>query len=174
MGTHPIFESDFDCLTDKMKFLATLLAGLAMANPAPGDPAPAPEGGSASIIMINMNMANIQMNMGDFRGSSVAEDGPMQNNENWSFMEKVSEDDMNTIRDMLENNQVKDGLEVLTEKLPGFSSFFDSLTAESTTEATTTQAAEAEWVNEEDEQSFWHRTKHNCPVIKPFFNSPEN
>ena len=48
-----------------MKFLATLLAGLAMANPAPADPAPAPEGGSASIIMINMNMANIQVTLKD-------------------------------------------------------------------------------------------------------------
>merc|ERR1711953_1230150 len=31
MGTHPIFESDFDCLTEKMK-LSAILASLAVAQ----------------------------------------------------------------------------------------------------------------------------------------------
>ena len=46
------------------------------------DPAPASsEGGmDTDIIMINMNMANIQMNMGDFRGSEYAGDGFSYNN----------------------------------------------------------------------------------------------
>ena len=46
------------------------------------DPAPATsEGGmDTDIIMINMNMANIQMNMGDFRGSEYAGDGFSYNN----------------------------------------------------------------------------------------------
>merc|ERR1712088_471876 len=32
MGTHPIFESDFDCLTEKMKFSLALLAASAIAE----------------------------------------------------------------------------------------------------------------------------------------------
>ena len=46
------------------------------------DPAPASSesGMDTDIIMINMNMANIQMNMGDFRGSEYAGDGFSYNN----------------------------------------------------------------------------------------------
>ena len=42
------------------------------------------------IIMINMNMANIQMNMGDFRGSEYAADGFSYNN-TMQFLRLVSE-----------------------------------------------------------------------------------
>ena len=95
-----------------MKFIASLLAAFAVANPVPGksntrpflsrvpvsslyisadDPAPATsEGGmDTDIIMINMNMANIQMNMGDFRGSEYAGDGFSYNN-TMQFLRPVS------------------------------------------------------------------------------------
>merc|ERR1719337_83128 len=99
---------------------------------------PAPEGQN-SVIMINMNCANIQMNMGDFRGSDVAED---DEGDSWSFVQGIQETDKDAIVELLQNQDFQAGLKTLTEKLPGFSSFVDAMVG--TTEApATTEAADS-------------------------------
>ena len=63
------------------------------------------------IIMINMNMANIQMNMGDFRGSEYAGDGFSYNN-TMQFLSLVFKSSIqNTafwLADDLENQRKRD------------------------------------------------------------------
>ncbi|CAG5100320.1 Oidioi.mRNA.OKI2018_I69.XSR.g16948.t1.cds [Oikopleura dioica] len=96
-----------------------------------------PAGGETSVIMINMNTANIQMNMGDFSGSSV----PGQEGESTqvSWIEGLSNADRDTLTELLANEEVNAGMKLLVEKLPGFSSFYDALYPEETaTEATGT------------------------------------
>merc|ERR1712179_186 len=142
MGTHPIFESDFDCLTE-MKIIASLLAAFALAAPGPSDPAPEPapepapadSGMQQSIVMINMNAANIQMNMGDFRGNSdVNGEGIDSDSWKWSFLDGIKESDKKQIEDLLALDDVQNGLKTLSDNLPGFKSFVDAMTADSSDE----------------------------------------
>merc|ERR1712170_211151 len=130
----------------KMKFLGSLLAAFAYSNPVPAeDPAPASSdsGMSTDIIMINMNMANIQMNMGDFRGSDVPSEGMFNTNGTFQFLDGMSSSDRDQIKDFLAMDEVQSGLKTLAENLPGFQSFVDAMngnTQTATTEATTTEA----------------------------------
>merc|ERR1712212_1116333 len=129
-----------------MKFIASLLAAFAIANPVPADdPAPASsEGGmDTDIIMINMNMANIQMNMGDFRGSEYAADGFSYNN-TMQFLSGINAADRDQIAELLAMPELQAGFQTLAENLPGFQSFVDTMLPADSTEAPTTTEAAAE------------------------------
>ncbi|CAG5080536.1 Oidioi.mRNA.OKI2018_I69.PAR.g9635.t1.cds [Oikopleura dioica] len=112
-----------------MKLFAALFAA-AFGQEMPAD------SGETNIIMINMNAANIQMNMGDFAGSEV----PNLESPGISFdlFGELTEEEKAQVNSLFSNSEIQDGLQLLTGKLPGFSSFYDALyPAESTT--TTTQ-----------------------------------
>merc|ERR1711953_744297 len=131
MGTHPIFESDFDCLTDKMKILSFLFGSLMAQGPAPG-PEPAPEPTKkTNILFINMNRANIQMNMGNFTNSSVP--SVDASGESFDIMTNLDTSEQETLDAMLANAEVESGLKILAEKIPGFSTFYDALYPPETT-----------------------------------------
>jgi len=72
------------------------------------------------------------MNMGDFSGSSV----PGQEGESTqlSWIESLSNADRDTLTDLLANEEVNAGMQLLVEKLPGFSSFYDALYPQEETE----------------------------------------
>ena len=65
------------------------------------------------------------MNMGDFRGTDVA---GSNSNQSWSFIDGMNDQDIGQIKDLLESEQMQDGLALLVEKLPGFDSFVQSMT----------------------------------------------
>ncbi|CBY15783.1 unnamed protein product [Oikopleura dioica] len=118
-----------------MKIIPTLLA-CALSQDMPAD------SGETNIIMINMNAANIQMNMGDFAGSEV----PNLESPGISFdlFGELTEEEKAQVNSLLTNEQIQDGLQLLTGKLPGFSSFYDALypaEATTTTQETTTEQA---------------------------------
>ena len=96
------------------------------------------------IIMINMNMANIQMNMGDFRGSEYAADGFSYNN-TMQFLSGMSAADKDQITELLAMTELQAGFATLAQNLPGFQSFVDSMLpateAPATDTTTTTEAA---------------------------------
>ena len=79
------------------------------------------------------------MNMGDFAGSEVPnlESGGVS----FDLFGELSEEEKAQVNSLLTNEQIQDGLQLLTGKLPGFSSFYDALyPAESTsTQETTTE-----------------------------------
>jgi len=120
-----------------MKIFATLLAAAASQD-MPAD------SGETNIIMINMNAANIQMNMGDFAGSEVPNLDSAGNSISFDLFGELTEDEKAQVNSLLTNEQIQDGLKLLTGKMPGFSSFYDALypaEASSTTQETTTEQA---------------------------------
>ena len=149
-----------------MKIVAALLCGLGLSAPG-SNPAPEPETPSGTmdtkIVMINMNAANIVMNMGDFRGNEEAGEGaegaPWAEGVNsekwgWSFLDGIQDTDMADIKDLIKNDDVQQGsrllslllncfnmvsiiflgLGTLVQNLPGFSSFVEAITAKASEE----------------------------------------
>merc|ERR1712168_972385 len=131
--------------TKEMKFSALLLAAIANANPVPTDtPAESTSGNTmdTDIIMINMNTANIQMNMGDFRGSDVP--GSNTQNSTFQWISGMSAEDQNQLKDLMNMPEMQAGMETLAENFPAFSSMIEALgdlATEDTTEAPTTTAS---------------------------------
>merc|ERR1711935_410967 len=130
-----------------MKFLASFFAALAVANPVPA-PASASEGNTmdTDIIMINMNTANIQMNMGDFRGSDVP--GSNSQNSTFQWINGISAEDQDQLKALMQMDQVKAGLDTLAENFPAFAGMIDALgdlAEEDTTAETTTVQPAGEW-----------------------------
>merc|ERR1712037_62079 len=120
-----------------MKIFATLLAAAASQD-MPAD------SGETNIIMINMNAANIQMNMGDFAGSEVPNLDSSANSISFDLFGELTEDEKAQVNSLLTNEQIQDGLKLLTAKMPGFSNFYDALypaEATTTTQETTTEQA---------------------------------
>merc|ERR1719189_1902643 len=129
-----------------MKFISSLLVSFAFANPVPADNAdssPASSGMDTDIIMINMNMANIQMNMGDFRGSEYAADGFSYNN-TMQFLSGMNAADRDQIAELLAMPELQAGFQTLAENLPGFQSFVDTMLPPTDAPTTTTTEAAAE------------------------------
>merc|ERR1712168_632355 len=132
---------------NKMEFLASIVAALAVANPVPADdpaPAPASEGNTmdTDIIMINMNTANIQMNMGDFRGSDVPGDFVSQNS-TFNWISGMSAEDQDQLKELMKMDEMQAGLETLAENFPAFAGMINALgdLAEEDTTAETTTAS---------------------------------
>merc|ERR1711990_1078555 len=156
---------------NKMKFLASIVAALAVANPVPADdpaPAPASDGNTmdTDIIMINMNSANIQMNMGDFRGSDVPGDFASQNS-TFQWISGMSAEDQDQLKELMKMDEMQAGLETLAENFPAFAGMINALgdlAEEDTTAETTTVQPAGEW--DDKQKSFWQRTKEDCPVMK--------
>merc|ERR1719410_341369 len=85
-----------------------------------------------------MNTANIQMNMGDFRGSDV----PDSESQNFQWLTGMSAEDQTQPQDLMAMDEVQNGLEVLAQNFPAFSSMISALTdSEGTTEAPATEPA---------------------------------
>merc|ERR1712168_1627328 len=122
-----------------MKFIASLLAAFAIANPVPADdPAPASsEGGMDTDIIM------IKMNMGDFRGSEYAGDGFSYNN-TMQFLSGMNAADRDQITELLAMPELQAGFATLAQNLPGFQSFVDSMLPPTDAPATTTTEAAAE------------------------------
>merc|ERR1712130_586319 len=103
MGTHPIFESDFDCLTD-MRLLSSVMGATAAAESASLEIR-----ANQTILFINMNIANIEMKMGDFRQYT-----PLNaTNWNWTFLDDMDMD------------EAQSTLNYLTNRIEGFQYFLD-------------------------------------------------
>lgn len=66
-----------------MKILGTLLAAVALGNTLPEDDGSSSN--SNTIIMINMNAANVQMNMGDFTDTGASE-GIFTDSKSWQYV----------------------------------------------------------------------------------------
>merc|ERR1711990_1088172 len=127
----------------RMKFIASILAAFAIANPVPADDAAVAPSADTDIIMINMNMANIQMNMGDFRGSEYAGDGYSYNN-TMQFLSGMNSEDRSQIADLLAMPELQAGFATLAQNLPGFQSFVNSMLPSTEAPTTTTTEAAAE------------------------------
>ena len=67
----------------RMKILGTLLAAVALGNTIREDDGSSPN--SNTIIMINMNAANVQMNMGDFTDTGASE-GIFTDSKSWQYV----------------------------------------------------------------------------------------
>ena len=77
-----------------------------------------------------------QMNMGDFRGSDV----PDSDTQNFEWLTGMSAEDQTQLQDLMAMDEVQNGLEVLAQNFPAFSSMISALTnSEETTEAPATE-----------------------------------
>merc|ERR1719223_1213993 len=96
-----------------------------------------------SVLLLNFKpVSKFKMNMGDFAGSEV----PNLESPGISFdlFGELTEEEKAQVNSLLTNEQIQDRLQLLTGKLPGFSSFYDALypaDATSTTQETTTEQA---------------------------------
>merc|ERR1712130_625260 len=115
MGTHPIFESDFDCLTD-MRLLSSVLAATAAAESASLEIR-----ANQTILFINMNIANIEMKMGDFRQYT-----PLNaTNWNWTFLDDMDKSEAQEVLDLFDMDEAQSTLNYLTNRIEGFQYFLD-------------------------------------------------
>ena len=96
------------------------------------------------------------MNMGDFRGFDAAGAGT-NTNQSLSFIDGINEHDIDQIKDLLETEQLQEGLALLVEKLPGFESFVQSMTGGSpTSTSTTTTVLGSRYFLIQSKLQLWH------------------
>ena len=102
------------------------------------------------------------MNMGDFRGFDAAGAGT-NTNQSLSFIDGINEHDIDQIKDLLETEQLQEGLALLVEKLPGFESFVQSMTGgggpsrgSPTSTSTTTTVLGSRYFLIQSKLQLWH------------------
>ncbi|CBY24452.1 unnamed protein product [Oikopleura dioica] len=90
-----------------MKILGSALAALALGNILPEEDGL--NSNPNTVIMINMNAANVQMNMGDFTDTGASE-GIFTNSKSFQY---VSPNDFGKINDIMTMPSVQTGLDAL-------------------------------------------------------------